>query len=245
MLLLARCLQDIVGYCKTCEVCQRCQHRGNKSKMILIPIIGTPFRGYGYCWSITKIKIWQQVHLDSMWLCLVRILSRLGIPQEILTNQGTNVMLVCLQTEYHTHQNVPISPTNWWSGGTLQWDTEINDEEIYFKESKGLGRVSSLLSSSLPSVWLPGHYSRVNWLCTFQTSLWSSSLDVLLETWTGEEREGSTMCDNLKQMWERLEEMTKLVEKKESSGKAKVLLWQKCQRMTNGGGRSSTCLDTI
>ena len=120
MLLLAWCVQQITDYCKTCEVCQKSQGRRHllQAEMISMPLIDNPFQriamdvvgplprsrsGNKYILTISDYatRYPEAIPLPSTeasWTAkeLVLLFSRVGIPEEILTDQGTNFMSALL-----------------------------------------------------------------------------------------------------------------------------------------------------
>ena len=118
MLLLARCFRYIADYCKTCEVCQKSQRQRNlrQAEMISMPLIELPFQritmdvvgplprsrlGNKYILTICDHapRYPEAIALPSTEASqiakeLVSLFSRVGIPEEILTDQGSNFMLL-------------------------------------------------------------------------------------------------------------------------------------------------------
>ena len=114
--------QDIARYCKTCEVCQRSSGRSHKARMIPMPIVTTPFQRiamdiigplprtksgnkyiltvFDYATKYPEAIPLPSTEVERIAKQLVLIFSRMGIPKEILTDQGTNFMSVLLQEVY-------------------------------------------------------------------------------------------------------------------------------------------------
>ena len=115
--------QDVEDFCRSCEVCQKSTHGwGARAPMIPLPIMGEPFEriamdivgplprsraGHRYvlvvCDYATKYP--EAVPLKSIDAeCiaeeLVKIFARMGIPKEILTDQGSNFMSQLLAEVY-------------------------------------------------------------------------------------------------------------------------------------------------
>ena len=116
--------RDVADFCRSCEVCQKSTHgRGACAPMIPLPIMGGPFEriamdivgplprsraGHRYvlvvCDYATKYP--EAVPLKSIDAeCiadeLVKIFARMGIPKEILTDQGSNFTSQLLAEVYH------------------------------------------------------------------------------------------------------------------------------------------------
>uniref|UniRef100_A0A8C5M6R2 Gypsy retrotransposon integrase-like protein 1 n=1 Tax=Leptobrachium leishanense TaxID=445787 RepID=A0A8C5M6R2_9ANUR len=105
---------DVRDYCRTCEVCQRVGKRGDTRKATLrpLPIVGEPFRrvavdligplavpsitGKKYILTVVdyatrypEAVALRDIHAETVAGALLQIFSRVGFPQEILSDQGT------------------------------------------------------------------------------------------------------------------------------------------------------------
>uniref|UniRef100_A0A8C5LYB3 Gypsy retrotransposon integrase-like protein 1 n=1 Tax=Leptobrachium leishanense TaxID=445787 RepID=A0A8C5LYB3_9ANUR len=105
---------DVRDYCLTCEVCQRVGKRGDTRKATLrpLPIVGEPFRwvavdlirplavpsitGKKYILTVVdyatrypEAMALRDIHAETVAGALLQIFSRVGFPQEILSDQGT------------------------------------------------------------------------------------------------------------------------------------------------------------
>ena len=117
--------RQVADYCKTCEVCQKSQRRRHlrQAEMISMPLIELPFQriamdvvgplprsrsGNKYILTICDYatRYPEAIALPSTEASriakeLVSLFSRVGIPEEILTDQGPNFMSALLQEVYH------------------------------------------------------------------------------------------------------------------------------------------------
>lgn len=105
---------DVARYCQSCDVCQRTTPRGNITKVPLgsMPLIDTPFKrvavdligpirpisGRGYQYILTLVDYatrypeavpLKRITSEVVAETLVGIYSRVGVPQEILSDMGT------------------------------------------------------------------------------------------------------------------------------------------------------------
>ena len=105
---------DITRFCKSCDICQRTVPKGKVTKIPLgqLPIIDTAFkrvgidiigpiypvsdRGYRYILTLVDYATrypeavpLKQISTESVAEAMISIFSRLGIPEEILSDQGT------------------------------------------------------------------------------------------------------------------------------------------------------------
>ena len=116
--------RDVANHCRTCEICQRAQGKryGARAEMIPLPLIEKPFQriamdiirplprsnnGNKYILTICDyatrypeaIPI-PNTEATTIAKELVSVFARVGIPDEILTDQGSNLMSSLLQEMY-------------------------------------------------------------------------------------------------------------------------------------------------
>ena len=115
--------RDVKRYCQTCEECQLCsKQKGRKAPMVSLPIMGEPFERIAMDvvgpltktkrgnWYILVVCDYATRYPEAIPLKkftapvvaehLVELMSRHGIPREILTDQGTNFTAALLQELY-------------------------------------------------------------------------------------------------------------------------------------------------
>ena len=116
--------KDISTYCRSCEVCQRSQRRGAsvRAEMISMPLIGKPFQRIAmdvvgplpksksgnrfilticdYATRYPEAIPLPSTEAERVAKELIKLFSRVGIPDEILTDQGSNFMSSLLQETY-------------------------------------------------------------------------------------------------------------------------------------------------
>ena len=108
--------QDIIRFCRSCDVCQRTVKKGNVKKIPLgsMPLIDTPFKrvsvdiigliaplsGAGHQYILTLVDLpttyqeavpLKKITTEAVAEAQLDIYSRVGIPEEVLTNQGTGL----------------------------------------------------------------------------------------------------------------------------------------------------------
>ena len=121
---------DVANYCRGCEVCQRSTPRKPaKAGLVPIPIVTRPFQRIGmnimrplprtqrgnrfilticdYATRYPEAVALPSVEAPRIARELVHLCSRMGIPDEILTDQGTNFMSSLLEEVSHC---VSLSP---------------------------------------------------------------------------------------------------------------------------------------
>ena len=116
--------QDVANHCRTCEVCQKAQGKryGARAEMIPLPLIEKPFQriamdivgplprsnnGNRYILTICDYATRYPEAIpipntEAITIAkeLVSVFARVGIPDEILTDQGSNFMSSLLQEMY-------------------------------------------------------------------------------------------------------------------------------------------------
>ena len=114
--------QDVIRFCRSCDVCQRTVKRGSVKKVPLgsMPLIDTPFKrvavdiigpiappseaGHRYILTLVDYTTrypeavpLKKITTEAVAEALLDIYSRVGIPEEVLTDQGTQFMSECMQ----------------------------------------------------------------------------------------------------------------------------------------------------
>ena len=114
--------QDVIRFCRSCDVCQRTVKRGSVRKVPLgsMPLIDTPFKrvavdivgpiappseaGHRYILTLVDYATrypeavpLKKITTEAVAEALLDIYSRVGIPEEVLTDQGTQFMSECMQ----------------------------------------------------------------------------------------------------------------------------------------------------
>ena len=230
--------RHVADYCKTCEVCRKSQRRRNlwQAEMISMPLIELPFQRiamdvigplprsrsgnryiltiYDYATRYPEAIALPSTEASRIAKELVLLFSRVGIPEEILTDQGSNFMSVLLQEIYQPLgiSRIWTSPYHSLTDGLVErfnGTLKAMMKKFTSKNKKKIGmntchicflHTGNLLRSPLgcpPFELLYGRRVR-------------RPLDVLREVWT-EESEKTTEITHLVQMRERLEEMSSLV----------------------------------
>ena len=114
--------QDVIRFCRSCDVCQRTVKRGSVKKVPLgsMPLINTPFKrvavdivgpiappseaGHRYILTLVDYATrypeavpLKKFTTEAVAEALLDTYSRVGIPEEVLTDQGTQFMSECMQ----------------------------------------------------------------------------------------------------------------------------------------------------
>ena len=232
--------RDIAEYCRTCEVCQRSQTRKPaRAPLVSMPLIHKPFqriamdligplpkskKGNRFILTICDYatRYPEAIPLPSTEAPrivkeLVLLFSRVGVPEEVLTDQGPNFMSALLSEVYRALQIRRIRTTPYHPqtdglvecfNGTLKsmikkftsWNKQDWDEYMYLPYL--LFAYREVLQESTgfsPFELLYGHGVR-------------GPLDVILEGWTGERGGEMPVATHMVEMRDHLREMTDLVQ---------------------------------
>ena len=230
--------KDVAKYCRGCEVCQRSTPRKPaKAGLVPIPIVTRPFQCVGmdivgplprtqrgnrfilticnYATRYPEAVALPSVEAPRIARELVHLCSRMGIPDEILTDQGTNFMSSLLEevyrmlhikrirtTPYHPQTDGLVERFN----GTLKsmlkkfvnkngkdWDEYLPYLLFAYRE------VPQETTGFSPFELLFGRKVR-------------GPLDVLKESWTGVTEPESPVAAYVCEMRKRLQEMAELVQ---------------------------------
>ena len=224
--------KDVANRCRTCEVCQRIPRENHqiRAEMIPMPLVEKPFQritmdivgplprsksGNKYILTVCDYATWYpeaiplpSIEAERIVRELVKLFSRVGIPDEILTDQSTNFMSALSQEVYRLlHiKRIRTSPYRPQTDGLaerfngtlkaifkkLTSKNEKNWDDLLLFAYREVPQESTGFA---PFKLLYGH--RVG-----------GPLDVLL--WTGEEIENTSVAAHVIQMRERLQEMSNI-----------------------------------
>ena len=114
--------EDVTRYCRSCDICQKTVSKGTvqKAPMENIPVVDVPFKrvavdlikpkepaseaGHRYILTLVDYATrypeavpLKRIDTETVAETLVDIYSRLGVPEEILSNQGTQFISDCMK----------------------------------------------------------------------------------------------------------------------------------------------------
>ena len=113
---------DVIRFCRSCDLCQKTVDKGTVARAPLaeMPLIDTPFkraavdlvgqitpaseRGHRYILTLVhyatrypEAELLRNIDTETVAEALLDMHSRLGIPQEVLSDQGTQFVSSCMQ----------------------------------------------------------------------------------------------------------------------------------------------------
>lgn len=169
--------RDTLSYCSTCPVCQKTSYvrRSARTPVYPLAVISTPFRRIAmdivgprerssasnqYILVICDYTTWYP---EAFCLCtitiakiisaLVQLFSRIGIPDTIITDQGTNftshLMKHILTAWHQPHSDQPISHKDRQTGGKIQPNPYEHVTEFCQPRSYGMTSMLDIVSSNL------------------------------------------------------------------------------------------------
>ena len=146
--------KDTAEYCRSCEVCQKSNPRQPaRAEMVPMPLMTQPFRRIAmdivgplprtqrgnrfilticdYATRYPEAVALPSVEAHQIAKELVTVFARVGVPEEILSDQGTNFMSTLMEDVYRL---LKVSPTDRRTGGTVQRYPQVNAEEVCEQE---------------------------------------------------------------------------------------------------------------
>ncbi|XP_071490086.1 uncharacterized protein [Diadema antillarum] len=244
--------RDVAEFCKTCGPCQKCasQYRGGKAKLVSVPVIGRPFRKVAmdivgplprskkgnkyilvlcdYATRYPEAVPLPSVEAEKVADELIKIFSRVGIPDELLTDQGSNFMSLLMKqlcsslgikqlrtSPYHPQANGLVERFNgtlkgmlkpYTTEGDVTWDELIPYVLFAYRE------VPQESTGFSPFELLYGHRVR-------------GPLDIIRETWTGEIPSQESIVTYVLRSRENLAAITKAAQTNLAMAQKKQQVW--------------------
>ena len=215
--------QDAGDFCKSCEECQKCtRRRGSRAPMIPMPLLTTPFERVAMDIigplprSRSEAVPLKSIEAEKIVEELVAIFARVGIPKEILTDQGSNFTSQLLAELYRLLKVSAIrtSPYHPQTDGLVERFNQTL-KEMLRKSAQEDGKDWDKL---IPYVLFA--YREVPQESTGYSPFElvygrevRGPMDVLKESWESSERSDESVLSYILLRRERLAHMTELVQK--------------------------------
>ena len=244
-------INDVADYCKRCPACQKVgQKPGKQARLIPLPIIEEPFRriamdivgplertktGHKYILVICNYATrypeavpLKNIEAETIAEELTKVLSRVGVPEEILTDQGANFMSSLLKEVYKLLgiKRIRTSPYHPQTDGLV---------ERFNGTLKSMLRKLNQEDRTEWDKWLP--YLLFAYREVPQASTGFSPfellygknvrgpLDILRETWTASTQSSTSSVSYVLEMRQRMSEMMELVKENLARAQKKQKLW--------------------
>ena len=243
--------RDVDEFCRSCEECQKCStRRGPRTPMVPLPIIEEPFHriamnivgplprsraGNKYilvvCDYATRYQeafTLKSIDAEHVATALVSLFARVGVPREILTDQGSNFTSRLLAELYRLlHiKGMRTSPYHPQTDGLVErfnrtlksmlkktvtgegkdWDQALPYVLFAYRE------VPQTTTGFSPFELLYGRSMR-------------GPLDILRECWVASEPSDESVVSHILSIQEKLERATELVQENSARAKAQQKAW--------------------
>ena len=243
--------RDVAEYCRTCSVCQKTSRRkGHRAPMIPLPIIEEPFSRIAmdivgpvpksrsgnryvlvicdYATRYPEAVPLKSIDAEHVAEELVKLFSRVGVPREILTDQGSNFTSQLLSEIYQLLHVHPIRTTPYHP----QTDGLV---ERFNQTLKSMLRKAAVQEGKdwdklLPYVLFA--YREVPQASTgfspFELVFGRAvrgPLDVIRERWEASEKSDESVVSHVLSMREKLAKMTELVQENLSNAQEIQKRW--------------------
>ena len=243
--------KDVGEYCRQCEVCQKTRSRKpRRAPLIPLPILEEPFqrigmdivgplprsaRGHQYILVVTDYATrypeavpMKNIDADRVAEELVNIFSRVGLPKEILTDQGTNFQSQLLQEIHRLLQVTALRTTPYHpqtDGLTERFNQTLKSmlRKFATKEGKDWDRLIPYLLFTYREV--PQASTGFSPFELLYGRSVRGPLDVLKESWEARKKSSESVVSYVLLMRERMEAMVEEVQKNCEKAQKKQKQW--------------------
>ena len=243
--------RDVAEYCRSCGACQKTSHcRPPKAPLVPLPIIDEPFSriamdivgplprsrsGNKYvlvlCDYATRYP--EAIPLKSIDAShvaeeLVKLFARVGIPEEILTDQGTNFTSQLLTEIYHLLHIHPIRTTPYHpqtDGLVERFNQTLKGmlRKAAVKESKDWDKLIPYLLFAYREV--PQSSTGFSPFELLYGRTVRGPLDILRESWVADKKSDESVVSHVLAIREKMEKMTEIVKEKLTSSQRVQKQW--------------------
>ena len=243
--------RDVEQFCKSCINCQKSGNRKvPKVPLIPLPVISEPFTriamdivgplprssaGHKYilvmCDYATRYPeavLLRSIDAEHVAEELIKLFARVGIPREILTDQGSNFMSQLLAELYkllHIH-SIRTSPYHPQTDGLVErFNQTLKNmlRKVVAKEGKDWDKLLPYLLFAYREV--PQASTGFSPFELLYGRAVRGPLDVIRETWEAEERSDDSVVSYLLATQEKLRDMAEIVEENLTRVQSKQKRW--------------------
>ena len=237
---------DVDDFCRSCEVCQRCSpKRGPHTLMVPLPVIEEPFQRIAMdivgplprsrsgnkfilviCDYVTRYPeafALKSVDTEHVAKALISLFSRMGVPKEILTDQGTNFASKLLAELYRLlHvKAVKTSPYHPQTDGLVErFNRTLKGmlRKTVDKEGKDWDKLLPYVLFAYREV--PQSSTGFFPLELIYGRAVRGPLDILRESWEAGEKSDESIVSHILSVQEKLTKMTELASENTARAKA-------------------------
>eukprot|EP00795_Rhopilema_esculentum_P005569 gene5569-9573_t len=247
-----RMFHDVAEYCRSCEICQRTSPRrkSNRAKLVPLPIVDTPFKriamdivgplersaaGHKYILVICDYATrypeavpLRSIDAESVAEELVKLISRFGVPEEILTDQGSNFMSKLLQEVYKMIgvKSIRTSPYHPETDGLCERFNGTLKNMLRKAATNDYPNWDKMLPYLLFAYHeVPGESTGFSPFELLYGRQVRGPLDILKETWESNEKVPEDVVSYVLKMRENLSKMMEIVQENLSTAQRKQKTW--------------------
>ena len=244
--------KDLADYCRSCPECQKtaCRRRGETAKLGQMPILDEPFRRVGidiigklnrsaqgnayiltivdYATRYPEAIPLPSIETERVCDALVEVFSRVGIPAEILSDQGSNFMSELMSQFCHKMgiNKIKTSPYHPMTNGLCEkFNGTLKSmlKKFVSQDPKGWDKyVPYLLFAYREVPQASMGFSPFELLYGRKIR---GPLDILRECWSGETPSETGLAEYVIRMRERLETMTDIAREQKQNAQVLQKTW--------------------
>ncbi len=243
--------KDVADFCRSCEACQKSTHRRvPKAPMIPLPVVAEPFQRLAmdivgplprsragnryvlvvcdYATRYPEAVALRNIDAESVAEELVKLFARVGIPREILTDQGTNFTSQLLAEVYRLLHvdSLRASPYHPQTDGLVERFNQTLKEMLRktaSEEGKDWDKLLPYVLFAYREV--PQESTGFSPFELVYGREVRGPLDVLKETWESSQESREDVLSYVMLMRERLEKMASLVQMNVSRAQSRQKRW--------------------
>ena len=231
--------QDVAKFCRSCGECQKCPHRKvQKAQLIPLPIVTEPFQRIAmdivgplprsragnryvlvicdYATRYPEAVPLRSIDADRIAEELIKVFTRVGIPKEILTDQGSNFtsqLLTEIYQLWHVHP-IRTSPYHLQTDGLVEKFNQTLKtmlKKTAVEEGKDWDKLLPYLLFAYREV--PQDSTGFSPFELLYGRAVRGPLDVLRESWEASSRSNESVVSLVLSVREKMANMTELVQR--------------------------------
>ena len=243
--------KDVAEFCRSCEQCQKsARHRAPKVPLVPLPVVTEPFRRIAmdvvgplprsrcgnrhilvlcdYATRYPEAVPLRSIDAEHVAEEIVKVLARVGIPEEILTDQGSNFTSQLLAEVYRLLHIHPIrtSPYHPQTDGLVERFNQTLKgmlSKAATTDGKDWGKLIPYLLFAYREV--PQSSTGFSPFELVYGRAVRGPLDILRESWEASHRSNESVVSHVLMMREKLAQMSELVQENMKTARQKQKAW--------------------